>query len=288
MRMMAWLVALAIWAAVPQEAAFQVGLAEIDITPPVGYRMDGYFYERLNTGQRDPLKAKALVLQQGTTRAALVVCDLHRRAAVAVERGPHAGGGANRHSRRQHRHHRDAFAHRAALRRRAGAALQRTGGGEVRKRSARRGEVPRSAARQAGRGDRRRATRDCRRRPWSSHAAKKTALSFNRRFHLKDGTVRFNPGVLNPEIVRPAGPIDPDLPFMLFHEGQEARRLVDGVRAACRYGRRHRVLSRLSRSPRRRAAARIRRRVHLGLRHSAPAATSTTSTSAARAATTRD
>ena len=40
--MMAWLVALAIWAAVPQEAALQVGLAEIDITPPVGYRMDGY------------------------------------------------------------------------------------------------------------------------------------------------------------------------------------------------------------------------------------------------------
>ena len=41
-------------------------------------------------------------------------------------------------------------------------------------------------------------------------------LSFNRRFHLKDGSVRFNPGVLNPEIVRPAGPIDPDLPFILF------------------------------------------------------------------------
>ena len=76
MRMMAWLVALAIWAAVPQEAALQVGLAEIDITPPVGYRMDGYFYERLNTGQRDPLKAKALVFQQGATRAALVVCDV--------------------------------------------------------------------------------------------------------------------------------------------------------------------------------------------------------------------
>jgi hypothetical protein len=33
---------------------------------------------------------------------------------------------------------------------------------------------------------------------------------------MKDGTVRFNPGVRNPEIVRPAGPIDPDLPFILF------------------------------------------------------------------------
>ena len=74
--MIPWLVALAIWAAVPQEGALQVGLAEIDITPPVGYRMDGYFYERLNTGQRDPLRAKALVFQQGATGAALVVCDV--------------------------------------------------------------------------------------------------------------------------------------------------------------------------------------------------------------------
>ena len=76
MRMIASLVAIVMWSAVAQETQFQVGLAEIDITPPVGYRMDGYFYERLNTGQRDPLMAKALVFQQGATRAALVVSDL--------------------------------------------------------------------------------------------------------------------------------------------------------------------------------------------------------------------
>jgi hypothetical protein len=46
-------------------------------------------------------------------------------------------------------------------------------------------------------------------------------LSFNRRFHLRDGSVRFNPGVLNPEIVRPAGPIDPDLPFILFNRDKK-------------------------------------------------------------------
>src|ERR1044072_4668052 len=59
-----------------QEPPFQVGLAEIDITAPAGYRLDGYFNERLATGQKDPLKAKALVFQQGATRAALVVTDL--------------------------------------------------------------------------------------------------------------------------------------------------------------------------------------------------------------------
>jgi hypothetical protein len=36
-------------------------------------------------------------------------------------------------------------------------------------------------------------------------------ISFNRRYWMKDGTVKMNPGVGNPEIVKPAGPIDPDV-----------------------------------------------------------------------------
>src|SRR5262249_24556382 len=42
------------------------------------------------------------------------------------------------------------------------------------------------------------------------------SVSFNRRFLMKDGTVGWNPGELNPNIVRPAGPIDPELPVVLF------------------------------------------------------------------------
>ena len=56
--------------------SLQAGLAEMEITPPIGYRMDGYFTERLSTGVKDPLMAKALVFQQGDTKAALVVGDL--------------------------------------------------------------------------------------------------------------------------------------------------------------------------------------------------------------------
>ena len=33
----------------------------------------------------------------------------------------------------------------------------------------------------------------------------------NRRWHMRDGTVKMNPGYLNPEMVRPAGPTDPEV-----------------------------------------------------------------------------
>ena len=53
-----------------------IGAAEVDITPPAGHRMAGYFDERLATGTHDPLKAKAIVIQQGPETIALVFCDL--------------------------------------------------------------------------------------------------------------------------------------------------------------------------------------------------------------------
>jgi hypothetical protein len=46
-------------------------------------------------------------------------------------------------------------------------------------------------------------------------------LSFNRRFHMKDGRVAFNPGKLNPNIVRVAGPIDPQVGILLVRDAQQ-------------------------------------------------------------------
>src|SRR4051794_22346933 len=56
--------------------ALESGMAEIEITPHVGFRMAGYFDERFSTGTHDPLKAKALVFRQGKELAALVFCDI--------------------------------------------------------------------------------------------------------------------------------------------------------------------------------------------------------------------
>ncbi len=48
--------------------------------------------------------------------------------------------------------------------------------------------------------------------------AEQKGLSFNRRFHMKGGTVRFNPGVLNANIVKAAGPIDPDVGIVFIDD----------------------------------------------------------------------
>lgn len=198
-----------------QEAPLQVGMAEIDITPPPGYRMDGYFYERLNTGQRDPLQAKAVVFQQAGTRAALVVCDLigmpraissEVRTLAAARTGIPA---ANIAITATHTHTGPLFAGERArvFSEQAAAKYGKDPLASIKYPEMLRDKLVDVIVAAAARVS-----------PVSLELVRtqEDRVSFNRRFHLKDGTVRFNPGVLNPEIVRPAGPIDPDLPFVLF------------------------------------------------------------------------
>jgi len=47
-------------------------------------------------------------------------------------------------------------------------------------------------------------------------SVQESTISFNRRFLMKDGTFKTNPGKSNPNIVRPAGPIDPALSIVYF------------------------------------------------------------------------
>jgi hypothetical protein len=39
---------------------------------------------------------------------------------------------------------------------------------------------------------------------------------FNRRYHMKDGTVKTNPGIGNPNVLHPAGPTDPQVPMLMI------------------------------------------------------------------------
>jgi hypothetical protein len=60
---------------------FTAGAAETVITPPLGFRLQGYFSAGPATSVHDDLHARALVLDDGATRAAIVSCDL-----IAVDR----------------------------------------------------------------------------------------------------------------------------------------------------------------------------------------------------------
>jgi hypothetical protein len=53
-----------------------VGVGKVEITPPLGFPMAGYYHERLATGTIDPLWAKAVYFKDGNTQSAWVVCDL--------------------------------------------------------------------------------------------------------------------------------------------------------------------------------------------------------------------
>lgn len=194
-------------------ADLTAGIAVVDITPPLGYRMSGYFNERLSTGTKDPLYAKALVLGQGDVRAALVFCDIigispevsaraRREASAKIGIPPENILIAGTHSHtgplywgalRKHFHDRAVAEH---------------------------GKDPCETVQYAladklvdviGRAD-------AAARPalLAAGTAEQQGLSFNRRFHMKDGTVRFNPGPLNPDIVRAAGPIDPQVSIVML------------------------------------------------------------------------
>jgi len=57
--------------------SLRAGMAEVVITPPVGVRLSGYADRTSpSTGVLDELYCKALVLDDGTRRLALVVCDV--------------------------------------------------------------------------------------------------------------------------------------------------------------------------------------------------------------------
>ncbi|MCX5646605.1 MAG: neutral/alkaline non-lysosomal ceramidase N-terminal domain-containing protein [Phycisphaerae bacterium] len=201
--------------ATPQQ--LQAGVAVADITPPIGYRMCGYFNERLSTGVLNPLHAKALVLRQGNTRAAMVFCDIigisadvskRARQQAQQETGIPAENvllaGTHSHTGPLYFDALRDYLHEKAI------AKQGKDPCEVRDYPSELVAAIVKAIKEA----------DTKIRPVRAQAgvAQQQGLSFNRRFHMKDGTVRFNPGVLNPGIVRAAGPTDSGVGMVFFRD----------------------------------------------------------------------
>lgn len=198
-----------------QAVELRAGVAVADITPPVGYRMSGYFNERLSTGTLNPLHAKALVLRQGGESAAMVFCDIigmsrdvssRARAQASAKTGIPT---ANILIAATHSHTGPLYAD--ALRKHFhDAAIAQHGSDPSEKVNYADELVAKlvDVISEAAAGEK--AVR------LEAGSAEQNGLSFNRRFHMKDGTVRFNPGVLNPDIVAAAGTIDPQVGTVFF------------------------------------------------------------------------
>jgi hypothetical protein len=202
---------------ISQASGLKIGAAEIDITPPVGHRMAGYFDERLATGIHDPLKAKAIILQQGTQQIALVFCDLvglslnvttNARSKASEKTGipisnimicaTHSHTGPLFDDVRRHYFHELAVAEHGSDPQEKiyypAFLIERLVEVIVEAHA-----KLHAAQLEAG-------------------IATQENLTFNRRYLMKNGKVAFNPGQLNPNIVRPAGPSDPDVGILLARD----------------------------------------------------------------------
>ena len=199
----------------------RAGIAVIDITPPIPYRMCGSFSERVSTGISDPLLAKAVVFKQGSQAAALVFCDV---AQISLDVSTRARARASQEFGLPVEHIAIAATHShtgplyfGALRNHFHERTVQQHGADIYEKVDYSGQLVEKLVTVI-----RRAAESTSPVRLEAGMALENRLSFNRRFHMKSGPVRFNPGQQNPNILRPAGPIDPQV-------GIIALRAADGA-----------------------------------------------------------
>jgi hypothetical protein len=192
----------------------QVGMAEADITPPLGFPMAGYYHERLAEGAIDPLKAKAIVFRDGQTQFAWVVCDLIGVAtdlSKAVRQRAAEKTGipvANIVVSATHSH--TAPDYMKELHLKLGGERQQP------ERAAYIDKLISGIAEAI-----------CQAHAAASPAVleagaarQDTPVSFNRRFVMRDGSVRTWMNFDHPDVVRSAGPIDPEIGLIAIRDPQ--------------------------------------------------------------------
>ena len=187
----------------------RVGVAAVKITPPNGTPMAGYYHERGADGTLDDLYAKAIVLEQDGNKAVLVALDLIGTVRAHVEEArkqiEQATGirGADVMISATHSHTGPVLASRNP----------RTDlfGGKSPLSVDFGGRLPQLIAESVKQADAKLAPARV-----STAAGKQDGLAFCRRFHMKDGTVGWNPGKFNPNVLRPTAPTDDEVPVVYF------------------------------------------------------------------------
>lgn len=183
----------------------QAGFGEVIVTPPLGDEMAGYFEKRLAEGVIDDLYSRALVVREGETYAALVVCDVlyvseADVAAIRNEITLRTGIPGNQVMvAASHTHTGPVTVTRAALTRNEHyiKTWVRLTAGAVEMAFRNMDEVHVGAGEGCLEG-----------------------VAFNRRYHMRIGRVHTNPGYNNPDIIKVAGPIDPAVTVLRFDDAK--------------------------------------------------------------------
>lgn len=174
--------------------ALQVGYAEVNITPELGHTMPGYFSERRATGVLDPLLSRALVLTQGETTLAIVALDLigvKRPVVLDIKSKVHESTDIPTDH---------IFVH---------ATHTHTGVTVSEIADALPGQVAESVVEAMKNQEVEQKV--------TLGKSKERSIAFIRRYLMKDGSIRTNPGRGNPNIVHPIGDIDPNVHVMTFN-----------------------------------------------------------------------
>jgi neutral ceramidase len=201
----------------------KIGIATQNITPKLGIPLAGYYSERGADGIHDPLNAKVIVLESDGVKAVLVGLDLIGTIRPTVEEArklitQQTGiAGRNVMISATHSHTGPIF---------AGSRRFDALGGQHDLAQEYTSTLPRLIAAAVQ----------------SAHSkllparvffgrTRVEGLAFNRRFHMRDGSVGWNPGKFNPNIIRVAGPTDDELAVVYFEDAQ-ARPLATYVNFA--------------------------------------------------------
>lgn len=205
------------------EASLKAGAAAVIITPPAGFPMAGYYHPRGAEGTLDDLYAKALVLDDGATRVALVTLDListtrsgtgQARAEITRQTGipgDHVMISAT------HAHTGPELAERGSRSLVASGTINPV---TVTYSEDLPGRIADSV---------RLAVSNLAPALISATRGRCEHLAYNRRFYLRDGTVAWNPGKRNPDVMMPAGVTDPEVGVVLVEPPHEPSSLVPAM-----------------------------------------------------------
>ncbi len=191
-----------------EENSVKVGFSKVDITPPLGVCLAGYFSKREATGILDPLYASALAVSDGDNRWIFISCDLLSIGDTYVaearklieERLGLSGESVMIHATHIHTgpitrlNPREEGKFAISYRDDAYIAMLVRKLADVAQMAA---DNMKDASVEVGYGQER-------------------SISFIRRFRMKDGTVRTNPGIGNLNILEPIGEIDPSVGVIRF------------------------------------------------------------------------